>query len=554
MDADSPPGPYLAVGELVTWVYRVENTGTVEVVDVLVVDDNGTPDDQADDYQCTIASIPPGVVDDTSCVQVGEVEPGQYANLATAEGTSVGIEVTDLDPSHYFGALPGIQLEKHTNGQDADVPPGPYILVGDAVLWEYIVTNTGNVPLTGITVTDDQDLEIDCPKSTLDPGESMTCHAGDNAQPGQYRNVGMVESTPPAGPAPIDDDASHYFGALVALDLEKLTNGVDADIPPGPIVIIGEPVTWTYQVNNTGNITLAQVVVADDQGVEVTCPGVSLLPGEAMICQAGEAAVEGQYANQGDAVGTPLVGGLPDASDTDPSHYLGSPPGLALETRTNGQDADDPPGALLLVGEPVTWTYHVSNTIAVTLSQVAVSDDQGAAVTCPGDELAPGAGMVCRATGTAAPGVHGNVGTAVATLPLGGKVRASDPSHYLGGQPAINLEKLTNGEDADDPPGPTISAGDTVLWSYVITNTGTVRLTDVVVWDDRGIGVSCPGTSLDPGEHMVCTGDGAAVAGPYENLATVQAFYGTTLVSDADYSHYLGLCTSFYIYLPLVMR
>ena len=44
---------------------------------------------------------------------------------------------------------PSIDIEKSTNGEDADQAPGPSILVGNPVAWEYRVTNTGTINLTG---------------------------------------------------------------------------------------------------------------------------------------------------------------------------------------------------------------------------------------------------------------------------------------------------------------------------------------------------------------------------------------------------------------------
>ena len=58
--------------------------------------------------------------------------------------------------------------------------------------------------------------------------------------------------------------------------------------------------------------------------------------------------------------------------------------------------------------------------------------------------------------------------------------------------PAIDIEKATNGEDADSPTGPIIAVGGTVTWTYVVTNTGNVALTNVTVSDDQGVHVSCP--------------------------------------------------------------
>jgi len=50
---------------------------------------------------------------------------------------------------------PSIQIEKATNGEYADTPTGPVLNSGDLVTWTYVVTNTGNVPLSNVYVTDD---------------------------------------------------------------------------------------------------------------------------------------------------------------------------------------------------------------------------------------------------------------------------------------------------------------------------------------------------------------------------------------------------------------
>ena len=52
---------------------------------------------------------------------------------------------------------------------------------------------------------------------------------------------------------PVDDDPSHYYGvAAPAIDIEKATNGQDADTPTGPTIQAGADVTWTYVITNTG--------------------------------------------------------------------------------------------------------------------------------------------------------------------------------------------------------------------------------------------------------------------------------------------------------------
>ena len=83
----------------------------------------------------------------------------------------------------------GISIEKSTNGFDADSPPGPPILVGDPVNWTYVVTNTGDVDLTAVVVTDDQGVAVSCPTDTLAPGESMTCRSGTLRTPAGFSRL-----------------------------------------------------------------------------------------------------------------------------------------------------------------------------------------------------------------------------------------------------------------------------------------------------------------------------------------------------------------------------
>ena len=65
--------------------------------------------------------------------------------------------------------MPGIDVEKSTNGADADNAPGPLVPVGDPVVWSYVVTNTSDDPLTDVVVTDDQGVPVSCPRRPSRP-------------------------------------------------------------------------------------------------------------------------------------------------------------------------------------------------------------------------------------------------------------------------------------------------------------------------------------------------------------------------------------------------
>lgn len=112
-----------------------------------------------------------------------------------------------------------IDIEKHTNGVDADLPEdAPILQVGDPVVWEYIVTNTGDGPgrQLEITVTDDQGVDVICSIDILYPGESTTCYGYGIAEAGLYGNVGCVDGIRIRDDGTVitvsDCDPSHYYG------------------------------------------------------------------------------------------------------------------------------------------------------------------------------------------------------------------------------------------------------------------------------------------------------------------------------------------------------
>ena len=536
-DNDTPPGVFVEAGSTVTWTYIVTNTGNVPLTNVTVTDDQGVT------VSCPATTLAVGA--SMSCAASGTAQAGQYTNVGTVTGTPpTGPDVTDSNPDNYFGSAPSIDIVKLTNGTDNNTPTGPFVTVGSTVTWTYIVTNTGNVPLTNVTVTDDQGVTVSCPQDTLTVGESMTCTASGTAQAGQYTNLGTVTGTPPVGPDVTDSDPDHYFGSAPSIDIVKLTNGTDNDTPPGVYIPVGSTVTWTYQVTNTGNVTLTDVAVTDNKGVAVSCPKTTLAAGESMTCTASGTAQAGQYTNLGTVTGKPPVGN--DVTDSNPDNYFGQAAAISIVKKTNGTNNDVAPGPTLAVGSTVTWTYIVTNTGNVPLTNVTVTDNKGVVVSCPKTTLAVGESMTCSGSGTAQAGQYMNIGTATGKPPVGNNVTASNPDHYFGSAPAISIIKKTNGTNNDVAPGPTVAVGSTVTWTYTITNTGNVTLSNVILTDNKIGTITCPKTTLAPGESMTCTKTGTAVAGQYTNIGTVKGTSPTgTTVMASNPDNYFGVvpCT-----------
>jgi hypothetical protein len=602
-DADTPTGPLVLSGSIVTWTYVVTNPGNVPLSNVVLRDDNGTPGNPLDDFSPAFVG---GDVNANNLLDPGEAWVyqatgvaivGQYGNLATATGTDpLGQTRTDTDPSHYFGVRSEIHVEKATNGQDADAPTGPLVAVGSSVIWSYAVTNPGNVPLSNVVLRDNNGTPLNLADDfspaflggdtnndgLLDPGETWLYQATGIAVAGQYANVATVNGTDPLGQTPNDTDPSHYFGVRSEIRVEKATNGQDADTPTGPLVAAGSTVTWTYVVTNPGNVPLASVVVRDDNGTPANLAddfnasfvggdannNGLLDPGETWVYQATGTAIVGQYGNVATASGVDPLGQT--RTDTDPSHYFGVRSEIHVEKATNGQDADTPTGPLVAVGSTVTWTYVVTNPGNVPLANVTLRDDSGTPGNLADDftptfvggdansngQLDPGESWQYQATGPAVAGQYANVATASGVDPLGQTRTDTDPSHYFGVRSEIRVEKATNGQDADTPTGPLVAVGSTVTWTYVVTNPGNVPLANVTLRDDSGTpgnladdftplfvgGDANSNGQLDPGETWQYQATGPAVVGQYGNVATATGTdpLGQTR-TDTDPSHYFGV-------------
>ena len=301
----------------------------------------------------------------------------------------------------------------------------------------------------------------------LDPSETWTFEATGTATAGQYENTGTATGTDPQGLGLSATDPSHYFGVRSGIEIEKSTNGADADNAPGPLIAVGDPVTWTYVVTNPGNVPIADVAVTDDQaGVDPAfqggddrrrrrCstprrPGPMRPPGPRPRANTRTSAPPPAPTRSapGSPTPTPRTTSGPPRRSTSRSRPTAPTPttrrGRSSRSPTKTATRPWSPGP---IGSPTPATPD--------LTGLEVTDDHaGVTVSCPVDSLAPGRSTTCTATADAERGQYANLGTATATDPLGTEVTDTDPSHYRGVVPGIDVEKSTNGADADNAPGP----------------------------------------------------------------------------------------------------
>ena len=141
------PGP-------VTYHYAVTNTGEVDLLDVHVVDDNGTPANTADDIAvCTIGSL---AVGQTANCSVTLTVSKTTTNIAVASGhTAQQPDKNVSDSDNAVVRVPGLVVEKgYTGNTGGTAINGTGIAqVGDTLTYK-LTYDLSDGPVTNAVITD----------------------------------------------------------------------------------------------------------------------------------------------------------------------------------------------------------------------------------------------------------------------------------------------------------------------------------------------------------------------------------------------------------------
>ncbi len=144
---------------------------------------------------------------------------------------------------------------------------------GDEITYTFVVRNTGNVTLTNVEIRDPLIQGEEDPTdalitiATLEPGEAnevtrtatyaMTLT---DLNAGEVENTAEVVGTDPFGRMPTDeDDTTTTLTQAPALDLVK-TAVISGDQDPTQV---GDVITYTFTVTNTGNVSAFDVLLSD---------------------------------------------------------------------------------------------------------------------------------------------------------------------------------------------------------------------------------------------------------------------------------------------------
>ncbi|HWR84860.1 MAG TPA: isopeptide-forming domain-containing fimbrial protein, partial [Rhodoglobus sp.] len=448
------------------------------------------------------------------------------AAVSAVDPANPDVQLTDSDgDTDALLRAPAIQLVKSAS-------PTTVSAVGDAVSYEFLVTNSGDVTLTDVAVTETAfsgtgaEPEIVCPADTLAPEEFVTCTASYEVTQADL-DAGVVSNTATAtGTAPegLDAPVSIPSTAVVTADLTATISLVKTATPT-TAAAAGDEIAYEFVVTNDGNVSVADVTIVEGEFTgdpaqlsDIVCDSAGpIAPDASVTCEATYTLTQADV-DAGSVSNTATATADAPGSVTDPASdastavvTIPAAAGLSLEkTVSETTTADE-------AGETVTYLFDVSNTGNVTVDGIAIDEraftgaGDPVAIVCPDDSLAPAGEMTCVGTYVLAQAdvdAGGVDNTAAVTGLAPGDVPVesaeSTADLIIEADATLELEKSASpGEFAVD---------EEVTYSFVVTNTGNVTVTDVAIDELAFTGsgdlsdVICDpaAASLAPDAQLVC--------------------------------------------------
>ena len=148
---------------------------------------------------------------------------------------------------------------------------------GTVVTYDYVVTNTGDVTLTGIEVTDDRLGGITLDETELDPGESTS---GTAEYTVTQADINAGDDIVNIATVTCDQGVTDQDDATVTIVTEGPEIKIVKTADPTVVSEAGTVVTYDYVVTNTGDVTLTGIEVTDDRLGGITLDETELDPGE----------------------------------------------------------------------------------------------------------------------------------------------------------------------------------------------------------------------------------------------------------------------------------
>lgn len=475
-------------GTVLNYTFTMENTGNTKLTDASITDELPGISEISYEWSGAAGEMSVGETQTATATYTltqEDIDRGYVTNPASVEAQDEhGSTVTDdASVKSTITQSPAIDITKTT-----DTPTIDDAEPGDAVTFTIKIANTGNVTLSEVTLDDPMcGGKITLPVTALAPGEATTAKVTYELTQDDIDAGEMINTATASGTAPDGDEVTDTASDDVTIpESPKISIVKTADEKTIDDAKVGDEVSFSLNVTNSGNVTLSDIAVDDPQcGGNVTMPKTELAPGESMTATVGvtltqEMIDSGSLSNTASATGTSPRGTEVESESTDDVTFAASP-SISIVKSPSTTKIEDPN-----VGDEIEYDFTIANTGNVTLHDVTLTDTLlggdmriGKTTLAPGEKTtASGSYSVTQADIDA--GHRSNTATTTGTAPNDKVVTATDDADVaLQQNPSLVLDKSASRTHIAYA-----HAGDQVTYTLIVTNTGNVTLSSGDIVDD----------------------------------------------------------------------
>lgn len=528
----------------VKYCYRVTNPSNAGGKTGATVYNLSVINDDSGEYPDFTVPLTSGLTDIDGDGQVDDLAPGAVAlaekviafdgdkdtvltNIATITGTDAPIGGNTLSASDTAvvnidapDLVPSIDIQK--------TPDSQTVFDGLTATFTITVTNTGNVDLTNVVVTDPATPSCDKTFATLAIGATETYSCTTVALLASFTNTATVTGN--YDTTQVTDDDSAVVTVDFRPNIEVVKTASVASVPE-----TGGSVDFSVVVKNKAveNFTLNSLI--DDKFGDLNGVGTCTVP--QTIAAAGEYSCTftkflasdslTAHTNTVTASGQDPEGNQASANDNETVTFIDVKPDITL---SKGVD----PTMVLYTGGNVNYKFRVTN---LSLEPVTISSFTDNKITLSaecaalvGYVLAPTSYVECSTNNyflsSPTDETFVNTATAVGTDNEGNTDSAEASATVTFARPSIDIQKT--------PDTQTIDEGLTATFQIAVSNTGNVPLTNITVTDAATPSCDKTFASLAVGATETYSCTTLALLASFTNVAAVSAMYGTTQVTDED--------------------
>jgi len=533
LSVSASPATYNSVFQQIIYTYTLTNTTTADIPGPITITDS-----LYGSINCSAGPITPSVpvtCQYTYLITQNDLDTGRtITNSATASNGTITTNTasTTVSPEQ-TAQTPVLTLAKSAF-------PGATSVVGTVITYTYTLTNTGNVTLSAPYTVSDNKVSVTCSStSNLDVGASTTCTATYSIKQTDINNKSLVNQATATAMFGSQTVTSNQATATVYTPALYLT----VSALPSSVSQVGQVITYTYTLQNNSNSTLSSpYAISGGRGTNNCASNTSALAPNTSFTCTGSYTITQADLDAGTALGNTVSATAQNGNKSETSNSASvsvsvvTSPSFSLQASAT-PTAPVAPAASMTLNQPITYTYTLTNLGNVTLSSPLITDTKVTGITCPAT-IAPGATQTCTKTYLISQadldaGSFTNQATASATFKTQTVTASASPitvTTYVGSRLKLQIT-----------PNPTTftGAGQFIVYTYTLTNSGSLPLNGPYSVTDNKVSVDCS-TATSPlavGASTTCVGSYITTQNDMNAIyvdtsATARASDGTQMVTS----------------------